>query len=58
MVFVYIVFSIFCNTIPKKLYLAEIMAETYRVKFNKILKELKLTKKDHYSSLKNRKLKA
>ena len=56
LVFCYLLFSLFCQTIPRKLYLAEIMASTYRVKFNKFLKGIKLRKKDTFSSIKNRKL--
>ena len=55
-VFCYLFFALFCQTIPRKLYLAEVMASTYRVKFNKFLKGIKLRKKDTCSSIKNRKL--
>lgn len=54
MVFSYIFFSFFCQTIPKRLYEAHVIREIYRVKFNKLLKGLKLNKSETFKEVMKR----
>lgn len=46
MLFSYLFFSLFCQQIPYRLYYARVLQDTYRVKFNKYLKGIKIKRQD------------
>ena len=56
-VFSYLFFGFFCQTIPRRLYEAHVIREVYRVKFNKFLKGLKLNKSETFREVLKRRAK-
>lgn len=56
-VFSYLFFGFFCQTIPRRLYEAHVIQELYRVKFNKYLKGIKLNKSETWFEHKKREFK-
>ena len=48
LVFTTLFFGLFCQGVPLRLYQAQVLRDAYRLKFNKILKGIKLNKSERH----------